>query len=389
MGLGQSSLSGFSAPGGKILPDGTFVPPPPTNERLERAVAKLEAQKKPRKKTSQQAKASGKPSAPSAPAAAPKSARDLAYEEAIAPDAWYQLPGYMLNLDEAIDALGPSDESTQAQQRALDELFGIYSQGGATAQDRARQAAIRRDQEQWLRGQREADMANFAERGMGGSGMELLSLLGDRQAAASRISQNDLDTEAMHEQRAMDALLSGSELAGSMRKSSFDESAAKADLISTVAMDNTDWFRSNYERIKKQEFDAEQANKKLGFDAAEGLYGFDQDDDQFKYGSASDQASRDASRYNDANQQSAGALTGQDPEGAEAGALGGRNAGISGGAQNMEEGHYNVHAGAGQAGDGFMQLFGAGGGGMPGGGGQAKSGGGGFYDDQNRKMRGY
>lgn len=116
---------------------------------------------------------------------------------------------------------GTSDaESEQAQQYALDELFGLYRQGGQGAQDRAARARNRADSENWLKGQREADIQDRAERGMSGSGGEILDLLADRQAAASRLSAGDLEADAAAEQRAMDALLSGTQLATGMRSAS-------------------------------------------------------------------------------------------------------------------------------------------------------------------------
>jgi hypothetical protein len=116
-------------------------------------------------------------------------------------------------------ARGASDvelEAQAGQRRAMQELFGVWEGGGATALERARRAQARAESENWLQGQRKADMQDLAERGMSGSGAELASLQSDRQAAASRLSMADLQTDADLEARAMEALLGGSGVAGEL-----------------------------------------------------------------------------------------------------------------------------------------------------------------------------
>lgn len=102
-------------------------------------------------------------------------------------------------------------------------LKDIIAGGGADAIERAQRAAARADSESWLRGQREADMQQYAERGMAGSGMELQNLAMDRQAAAQRNSLADLQTSAALEQRKMDAINAASGLATNMRGQTIDE----------------------------------------------------------------------------------------------------------------------------------------------------------------------
>lgn len=116
-------------------------------------------------------------------------------------------------------ARGASDvelEAQAGQRKAMNELFGLWDGGGATALERARRAKSRSEAENWLLGQRKADMQDLAERGLSGSGAELAALQADRQAAASRLSMADLETDAALEERAMQALLSGSGVAGEL-----------------------------------------------------------------------------------------------------------------------------------------------------------------------------
>jgi hypothetical protein len=102
-------------------------------------------------------------------------------------------------------------------------LQGIIAGGGADTMERAARQAQRADQESWLRGQREADMSDYAERGLTGSGMELLALSGDRQAAAGRNSLADLQTAAALEERRLGAINSAAGLASNMRGQTTDE----------------------------------------------------------------------------------------------------------------------------------------------------------------------
>jgi hypothetical protein len=114
---------------------------------------------------------------------------------------------------------GASDVELEAQgtqREAMNELMGVWKGGGATALERARRAQARAESENWLLGQRKADMQDLAERGRSGGGAELAALAQDRQAAASRLSKADLETDAALEERAMQALLSGSGVAGEM-----------------------------------------------------------------------------------------------------------------------------------------------------------------------------
>lgn len=102
-------------------------------------------------------------------------------------------------------------------------LQSIIAGGGATAIEMANRQRQRADSESWLRGQREADMSDYAERGLTGSGMELLALSGDRQAAASRNSLADLETAKALEERRLGAINSAAGLASQMRGQTIDE----------------------------------------------------------------------------------------------------------------------------------------------------------------------
>lgn len=146
-------------------------------------------------------------------------------------------------------ALGTTGDTAarDRQLRASDELFGLYEQGGRGAEDRAARAQARASSEDWLKGQRDADMQNLAERGMSGSGAELATILGDRQQAASRLSAADLSASASAEQRALDALMGGEKVASDVRKGADDYVGDSMKMIADIEAKNTDGRRKALE----------------------------------------------------------------------------------------------------------------------------------------------
>lgn len=109
------------------------------------------------------------------------------------------------------------------QQEQYGNLQGIIAGGGATSIEMADRARQRGDSEAWLRGQREADMADYAERGLTGSGMELQALAADRQSAAGRNSLADLEMAKALEERRLSAINSAGGLATDMRGQTIQE----------------------------------------------------------------------------------------------------------------------------------------------------------------------
>lgn len=108
-----------------------------------------------------------------------------------------------------------------------EEQYGNYKDiiagGGADAIERARRLRQRQDSEAWLRGQREADLQSYGERGLAGSGLELQSLSQAQQGAAGRNALSDAEMAAALEKRKMDAIGGASDLASTMRGQAIDE----------------------------------------------------------------------------------------------------------------------------------------------------------------------
>jgi hypothetical protein len=266
--------------------------------------------------------------------------------------------------------LGPSKRATvqadpaaiAAQQRAMDELFGIYSQGGATAQDRAREAQARANSDQYLRSQREAHQQDLAERGMGGSGAEIGMLLGDRQNAGQQMSQSDLETQAMHEQRAMDALMRGGDLAGKMRGSSFEEAGYRGEaedelaamnnlIVNKAGAANTDWLREQKDKVAREQFDAWQRKMDRGVGVAEGLTDSDRRETESGFDLAGKLGGSDADAYNRANENVGRAVANQPTAGDRFGVASGTTAATHAGRNEALGGLRSAYEGVGQVGD--------------------------------------
>lgn len=211
--------------------------------------------------------------------------------------------------------------SIAAQYKALANLLQVADGGGFTAQEEAARLGRRADADQWLRAQREADLSDMAERGMSGSGSELAALSADRSAAAQRMSMSDVQTQALREQRALDAIMQVGDLGGKMRESSFGEGSARAmaqdeldvynnDLTNAGKKDEADFFRGVAKDWRDKRYASEMKDKELGIDTAKAILDFDQDDNQWAGGTTLGLSGQTAEEDNTANAAHRGATIG-------------------------------------------------------------------------------
>ena len=124
------------------------------------------------------------------------------------------------------------------QMDSLNALDDIISGGGMTLSDEANLGAIQSDVAQADRGRREAIQQGMAQRGMGGSGMDLLAQLDSSQAATDRASQAGMDVAGMAQQRALDAIMNSGNMAGQMRGQDFGEQAQVAQAQDAISQFN-------------------------------------------------------------------------------------------------------------------------------------------------------
>lgn len=121
--------------------------------------------------------------------------------------------------------LAETSKALEAQKGALAQ-FQQRAETGLTAEDRAAFNDARRQVAKEARGRREAVLQDFAARGRGGSGVELLAQLDASQAADEQLAAGGDRIASEASRRALEALSSGSNLATQMY--SQDENRARA-----------------------------------------------------------------------------------------------------------------------------------------------------------------
>lgn len=123
----------------------------------------------------------------------------------------------------------------------MDALLGLQdiSDGGLTAMDEVNLNKIRNEELTAARGQREAILQNAAQRGISGSGLELMSQMQNQQDAATRSSQRDMEVAATAQERALQALIQGGQLGGQMQAQDFNQQAQKAQANDAISQFNT------------------------------------------------------------------------------------------------------------------------------------------------------
>ncbi len=140
----------------------------------------------------------------------------------------------------------------QAELQALDKLQGIFGSGGMDAQAKARLSQIQNEIGTSSRGAREAIMQNAAERGISGSGFELVNKMNEQQGSATRANQAAVQAAADAEQRALQAISQSGSLGGQVRGQDYAQESAKASAIDTINKFNTanrqDVLNSNVDR---------------------------------------------------------------------------------------------------------------------------------------------
>lgn len=110
----------------------------------------------------------------------------------------------------------------QAQMQYL-EALGQQGQTGLTATDRNAFDQLQRGVASQEQSRQNAILQNMAQRGVGGSGMELAARLQSSQSGADRAQQESMALAAQAQQRALEAQAAAGGLAGQMRTQEFGE----------------------------------------------------------------------------------------------------------------------------------------------------------------------
>lgn len=132
------------------------------------------------------------------------------------------------------------DPSTRAaQMSALAKMQDISNSNGMDAQARATNQQAINTSNTNAKGQRDAIMQNFAQRGEGGSGAQLQAQLLASQQDANSSSSQGLQAAASAQQRALQALSSGATLAGNINSTDYSQAAQKAQAQDAINRFNT------------------------------------------------------------------------------------------------------------------------------------------------------
>ncbi len=124
------------------------------------------------------------------------------------------------------------------QMDALAGLQDVSDSGGMTTMDQANLAKIASQEDAAARGKREAILQNANARGLGGSGLELMSQMQNQQDSATRKSQRDLDVAGMAQDRALQALMQQGQLSGQIQNQDFNQQAQKAGANDAISRFN-------------------------------------------------------------------------------------------------------------------------------------------------------
>lgn len=165
------------------------------------------------------------------------------------------LNGDYQSQDSRLAGLEQDQRLTGVQSSALQRLSEIADGDGFTAQDKARLDQAQDQVATADRGRREAILQNMATRGMSGSGNELLAQLQSNQAATDRQNDASLNIAAQGNQRALEALMSSSDLARRMDQDRLGLETRKAQ-----AQDAINQFNAG-QRLSKDQYNSQVSNR--------------------------------------------------------------------------------------------------------------------------------
>jgi len=163
----------------------------------------------------------------------------------------------VLQGDSAMGNISTDPRLKQDQMASLEALRSLAASGGMNAQDTANLSKLNSDVGTADKGRRDAIVQGMHQRGQGGSGMELLAQLQSNQAATDRQAQGSLDVAGMAQDRALQAIQQGGQMAGNMQQQDFGQQAQIAQARDAISRFNTGNMNQNNQFNAGQ---AQQAN---------------------------------------------------------------------------------------------------------------------------------
>jgi len=179
----------------------------------------------------------------------------LKYYEEIPPELAEQLGM------SGMEQLSSDPEALAAQKEALAQLSEL-SEVGMTAEEKFERGKLMRGISGQEQARQKAILQNAAERGVGGSGLELAASLGSSQGAAQRAAEETERLGAMANRRAMEAIGQKGQLGSQMRSQQFGEQSAKARAADEIAKFNLAQRAGTQQRNLARQFQV--AGEKVG-----------------------------------------------------------------------------------------------------------------------------
>ena len=179
------------------------------------------------------------------------------------------------------EQLGPSElqqvkanQAMASRQKQALEALAQRGEAGFTPEEKAQRNDMLRQVAAQNQAQQSQILQNMAERGMGGSGNELVARLQASQAGANTANQQGENLAAQASQRALEAIGQSGNLAGQLRSQEFGEqsqAANAADAISKFNLQNRQNISQQNAALQQQQANTvagtantqEQANKAL------------------------------------------------------------------------------------------------------------------------------
>lgn len=138
-----------------------------------------------------------------------------------------------------LKAIQVNPDLRSAQMQSLKKLQDIGNQGGLDAVDRAQLNQIQNQVNNQNASNRASVLQSYAQRGMGGSGLEQAAQLMGSQAASGTAADQGFNVAAQAQQRALQAIQGAGQMGSSMEQQQFGEEAQKAQAQDAINRFNT------------------------------------------------------------------------------------------------------------------------------------------------------
>ena len=149
----------------------------------------------------------------------------------------------------------------ESQLTSMGALQDIVDRGGMNLSDMANMNRLQTQAATGDQGRRQAILQNMNQRGMGGSGMELLAQLQSGQAATDRTAQAGMDQAGMMQDRALQSILSRGDVGRQMTNDKWQRDAQKAQAQDAISQFNARNSLQNQQNTAQNQLRAGQSNR--------------------------------------------------------------------------------------------------------------------------------